>query len=87
MEQSLDLGGKIASGGGDDTNGHGRGCTDVTRGRGDADQTGHGTGAEPNGGPLVFKSPIEQHPGQATHGGRQVGDHGSFQSAQVGGFW
>lgn len=52
--------------------------------RSDTDETGNGTGTEPNGRPLPLQPKVQQHPGNPSHGSRQVGNRQSHHGPQVG---
>lgn len=85
VEDELELGRPIASSATKNTESDSSGSTDESRSRGDGDESGNGTRAETDDGPLALETPIPEHPGQSTDGSSQVGDDASLNGAQVGG--
>lgn len=70
LDPVLDLGGEIADDSRRDTEHDGCPERDETRGRGGSDESGNGTRAPADHGPLASEAPVEEHPGHgAEHGG------------------
>jgi len=84
-DEELDLGGKVTADTSDETDRDGSGSSDVTRGGGDTDKTGDGTGAKTDGGELALEPPVEQHPSDTADGGGEVGHDASLDGTKVGG--
>jgi hypothetical protein len=98
LDQELDLRGKIAARGGDYANGQRAWAANVACCWGDADlkmtcekawrcripayKAGNDAGADADGRPLAFNAPVESHPGETTHGSRNVCDRQSLNRAQ-----
>ena len=84
-EQELELGSKVAADTTDNTKDDSRPGRDITRSRGDGDETSNGTGAEADSAPLPLQTVIEQDPGQAADASSDVGDDAGHDGTEVGG--
>ena len=78
------LGGIIARDGSHRSEDDGRPCRDVPGGRRDGDEAGDGAGTETDGGPFAFETVVEEDPGEAADGGREVGHYAGHDGTHVG---
>lgn len=85
FDHILELGGIIAADGADDTEDDGGPGGHETRSRSDSDQARDGARAETDGRPLLVEAVIEEHPGNATDGGSEMGHDAGHDGTHVGG--
>lgn len=81
--QELELGGDVAYNTTDDAENDGSPGGNVTRAGSDGNETGNGTGAEADSGPLLLQAVVEKAPGDTTDRGGNVGDDAGHDGAQV----
>lgn len=84
-ENKLELRSKVAADTTDDTEDESRPGGDVTSTGGDGDETGNGTGAETNRGPLLLKPVIEENPSKTSGASSEMSDDEGHGSTVVGG--
>jgi hypothetical protein len=83
LDEVLEVEGKVAGSGGDDTDWDGGVDWDVTASWGDTNETSNGTGAERDDGPLLtLTEVVDDAESQGTAGGSEVGVNGSVDGTE-----
>lgn len=79
----FELRGYVAADAADDAEDDSRPRRDVSGGRRDGHEARDGAGTEADDGPLPLEAVIEEDPGDAANGGREMGDDASHDGAKI----